>query len=290
MTNKKSTTSEFASHFLTSNVILGHSGNLGSEFLKFYGASNEAIPIDRRMTKSWILEGSISEIRCHLAQIRKNTEKLNLFICTGTIDPKDESGVYLVNDLFPRKIVTACEELDVSVITFGTVQEGWDLNNHYINSKRQFSEWLEQKKPTHVYNFKLHTLYGGYRTDNNLFLSQIVRSIKSGSKFRMSSGFQIREYHLQSQVTEYVNYFLRSGALDFPKHISHGKPITLRNLAEYIFDRFSLDQLLEFDDSINIRDDNFSKVYDASIPGHFIPDASLASIGDWIERRLHEEL
>lgn len=273
---------------LTSNVILGHSGNLGGEFLKLYGTTIGTIPIDGQLTKSWIKESSVSSIRRFLEKIRKRTEKLNLFVCTGMTNPTKEFETNLINNLFPRKIVEACEDLDIKIITFGTVQEDWALNNYYIDSKRQFSIWLEQLKPNYVHNFKLHTLYGGERTDNNLFLSQIIRSLKSSAKFTMTNGLQIREYHHQTQVTEYIDYFLKFNSINHPKHISHGQPTTLRNLANYIFDRFCLTELLDFNHSINTQEDNFNKVYDRTIPEHFNPDFSLMGIGDWIERRLHE--
>ena len=275
-------------HFLTSNVILGQSGNLGREFLNLYGASIGTILIDRQLTKTWISESSVSDIRSYLQAIRKKTQKLNLFVCTGMTDPKKEAEVNLVNNLFPKKIVEASENLDIRIITFGTVQEDWNLNNHYIDSKRQFSMWLEQSNTDYVCNFKLHTLYGGIRTDNNLFLSQIIRCLESGIKFKMSSGLQIREYHHQAQVTEYIDFLLNSETLDHPHHISHGQPISLRNLAEYIFDRFCVKELLDIDHSINVQEDNFNRVYDRTIPGRFDPDFSLVRIGDWIERRLHE--
>ena len=273
---------------LTSNVILGQSGNLGREFLNLYGASIGTIPIDRQLTKTWISESSVSDIRSYLQAIRKKTQRLNLFVCTGMTDPKKEAEVNLVNNLFPKKIVEASENLDIRIITFGTVQEDWNLNNHYIDSKRQFSMWLEQSNTGYVCNFKLHTLYGGIRTDNNLFLSQIIRCLESGIKFKMSSGLQIREYHHQAQVTEYIDFLLKSETLDHPHHISHGQPISLRNLAEYIFDRFCVKELLDIDHSINVQEDNFNRVYDRTIPGRFDPDFSLVRIGDWIERRLHE--
>ena len=288
MSTSNSNNDEVNLQSLTSNVILGQSGNLGREFLKLYGASIGTIPIDRQLTRSWISEGSVSDIRSYLQAIRKNTQGLNLFVCTGMTDPKKEFEVNLVNNLFPKKIVEASENLDIKIITFGTVQEDWNLNNHYIDSKRQFSVWLEQLDADYVHNFKLHSLYGGVRTDNNLFLSQIIRSLESGRKFKMSSGLQIREYHHQAQVTEYIDYFLKSEALDHPHHISHGQPVSLRNLAEYIFDRFCVKELLDIDHSINVQEDNFNRVYDRTIPGRFNPDFSLVRIGDWIERRLHE--
>lgn len=288
MSTRKSNSDGVDSQFLTSNVILGQSGNLGHEFLKLYGAGIGTITIDRQLTKSWISEGSVSDIRRYLQEIRRKTQRLNLLICTGITDPRKEFEVNLVNNLFPKKIVEASENLDIRIVTFGTVQEDWNLSNHYIDSKRQFSKWLEQFNPDYVLNFKLHTLYGGIRTDNNLFLSQIIRSLESRAKFKMSSGLQIREYHHQAQVTEYIDYFLKSEALDHPHHISHGQPISLRNLAEYIFDRFYLRELLDIDHSIHVKEDNFNRVYDRTIPGRFGPDFSLVRIGDWIERRLHE--
>lgn len=288
MSTRKSNNDGVKTQFLTSNMILGETGNLGREFLKLYGAGIGTIPIDRQLTKSWISEGSVSEIRSYLEVIRKKTQGLNLIVCTGMTDPKKMFEVNLVNYLFPKKLVEASENLDIKVVTFGTVQEDWNLNNYYIDSKRQFSMWLDQSNTSYVSNFKLHTLYGGTRTDNNLFLSQIIRCLESKTKFKMSRGLQIREYHHQAQVTEYIDYFLKSETIGYPHHISHGQPISLRNLAEYIFDRFCVKELLDIDHSINVQEDNFSKVYDRTIPRHFDPDFSLVRIGDWIERRLHE--
>lgn len=288
MSTSKTSNNEVNLQSSTSNLILGHSGNLGREFLKLYGASNGTIPIDRQLTRYWVSEGSVSDIRSYLQTIRKNSQKMNLFVCTGMTDPTNVFEVNLVNNMFPIKIVEASENLDIKIITFGTVQEDWDLSNHYIDSKRHFSKWLEQSNPDYVRNFKLHTLYGGIRTDNNLFLSQIIRSLESGREFKMTSGLQIREYHHQAQVTEYIDYLLNSDPLDRPSHISHGQPVTLRNLAEYIFDRFRVKELLNIDHSINVREDNFNRVYARTIPGRFDPDTSLIRIGDWIERRLHE--
>ncbi len=288
MPTSKTNNDEVDLQSLTSNVILGQSGNLGREFLKLYGANIGTIPIDRQLTRYWISEGSVSDIRSYLQAIRKNRQELNLFVCTGMTDPKKVFEVNLVNNIFPKKIVQASENLDIKIVTFGTVQEDWDLSNHYIDSKRQFSKWLEQSNTDYVRNFKLHTLYGGIRTDNNLFLSQIIRSLESGREFKMTSGLQIREYHHQAQVTEYIDYLLKSEPLDHPRHISHGQPVSLRNLAEYIFDRFRVKELLNIDPSINVREDNFNRVYARTIPGCFDPDFSLVRIGDWIERRLHE--
>jgi len=289
MSTENSSSRKLISRSTALNIIIGCSGNLGNEFLKFYSQPGESMPISRELTRSWISQNSIAEIEGYLRIHRGNREKANLFLCTGVTDPQNEIDSNIVNNKFPRNVVLACENLDIKVVTFGTIQEDWSLSNPYIESKRQFSEWLKKESPGFVRNFKLHTLYGGPRLDNKLFLSQIIGSLKSRTKFKMSTGLQIREYHHQSQVTAYVDYLLNFAVGNVPQHISHGNPHSLRATAEYLFNRFNLVDLLEFGNTIDVHGENFHTVYDRTIPDNFDPDFSLTSIGDWIEKRLYDK-
>lgn len=77
-----------------------------------------------------------------------------------------------------------------------------------------------------------------------MFLGQILSALARRSEFRMSPGGQSREYH---HIEDEVRAIARlqasgcSGSLD----LSHGAPLTLKDLAEQVFTAFGCPELLK---------------------------------------------
>ena len=166
----------------------------------------------------------------------------------GVIDPNwDEKELFQINFLLPANIIRAISHSDVRLVTFGTVLENIEslnTSNAYLRSKLKLHDFIQENLNTNVLHLQMHTWYGGSKNPNHMFLGQVLDSIKNKTRFKMSSGNQLREYHHISDDVEALKHVLDS---DFRGivHISHGNPLRLKNLALAIFEYFDEMDLLE---------------------------------------------
>lgn len=268
--------------------ILGSNGNLGRSITKLYDDYSPMQVISRVDCINWESERSIAEIRDYFRARTDNHEKNRLYICSGITDPDQRNLNLAINFEMPKNLILACEKLNFEFVTFGTIQEEFELSNHYIDSKRLFSNWVRTSDLPNVDNYKLHTLFGGHRFDNSMFLSQILAALLKNERFFMSSGAQIREYHHISDIAQIVDWYSKRRGISVDK-ISHGKPLPLRSIAEYIFERFDRLELLIIDETRSTAGENFNRVFPNTLPPGFQDRDVLPEIGDWIQKQLELE-
>jgi len=267
--------------------IIGTNGRLGSAIrLSVNGRSINLLP--RSVYENWWKDDSIDDIR-HFFSLQQST-KTSVLIAAGILDPKvSEEEHFKVNFFLPRNIIVATSDLGIRVVTFGTVSEHFQSEvNSYIRSKKMLSDYILSnpdlaKSTIHV---RLHTLFGGREPNDFMFLGKIYNSLALGHSMEMTSGRQLREYHHVDDDVSAIWKILKSdctGAID----LNHGSPITLRDLAEYLFCRFNSGGSLSLGSLPEPTAENYERVFHPH-PLYENTDfrLSLPAIGDYIENSL----
>jgi nucleoside-diphosphate-sugar epimerase len=96
-----------------------------------------------------------------------------------------------------------------------------------------------------------------------MFLGQIYTSLRDKTPFHMSSGKQLRELHHVDDDVLIIEAALRKGTIK-QIVISHGKPLQLNEVADYLFNSFGLRELLRKNVLPDNPYDNYSKIFAAS--------------------------
>lgn len=169
----------------------------------------------------------------------------NIFICAAITNPvSDAIQIEKVNVDLPLWI--AQQNIKANIITFGTTLENRiEISNRYVDSKRNLLSRLKQLENPFIH-FQLNTLYGICEPKKHMFLYDLYKSISSCSTLKMSSGYQLREYHHYFDVVSIVLEEIRQssqGVID----ISNGNPISLRELATGVCENLNSNIHIEFD-------------------------------------------
>jgi nucleoside-diphosphate-sugar epimerase len=137
-----------------------------------------------------------------------------------------------------------------------------DSENKYVQSKVVLNKYVADivKDREMVIHIQLHTLYGIGLPSSFMFLGQILSSLKSNSIFEMTSGHQLREYHHVEDAAFAIREITGS-SINGVMHLSHGQPIELGELAEYIFLHFGKLSLLKKGALPDPYADNFNLSY-----------------------------
>ena len=241
--------------------IVGSNARLAKAIIKYY-KNCEIILIEREVYRGW---GNV-ESRESIFNFFKNKlcENSIIFITSGILNSKEDfKSIESVNYYLPWNIIRALEGIDSRIITFGTILEKIrNTQNSYIKSKIKLSDKIEKFKSntTNVTHFQLHTLYGYGLPSSFMFLGQIYNSLKNNLEFKMSSGFQFREYHHLDDVVKSVDFILshnEKGVIE----ITSGNGIMLRNLALEIFKKFKCRSLLKISAINDIKNEKLSNDY-----------------------------
>lgn len=224
-------------------LILGSNGNIAKTLASIFPSST-IIPRQEYLT--W-LDNGVTNLNSIISN--QNLAPKFIFNCVGITNPAfDESLLLKLNYELPKLLLSSTLDEIPKIITFGTVMENiqkYALTNNYLKSKFLFREWLlHSNQNSNFLHLQLHTLYGGPRIHEHMFLGQIHSAIKNRKPFSMSAGIQIREYHHIHDDANAALDFLRRGMTGILP-ISHGDPIKLCDLAEYIFGYFDSQNLLE---------------------------------------------
>jgi nucleoside-diphosphate-sugar epimerase len=229
------------------NVVLGAGGRLGGAIAAFLPRDRVATP-PRPVYADWWQAGAVDRI-CRFLEAQGSSPG-TVYVAAGLIDPRRPAEEHLqVNYQLARNVVEGATRLGFRVMTFGTVMEqmaGDDTANPYYSSKIRLGRFMEEfgaasKLALHV---RIHTLYGGPPPDGFMFLGQIYRALAQRSDFRMSPGAQLREYHHVEDEVRAIARLLESGCCG-ALTLSHGAPLTLKDLAEHIFAAFECPELLK---------------------------------------------
>jgi len=242
--------------------LVGSSGRLGRAIAKEF-FDEEIQCLDRSIYRGWECPSSVPYIRGFF-DTPQNKDGATIFVASGLLDPtlsRDE--LLFVNYYLPKNIIDAVSKIDAKVITFGTVLEGLlSTQNNYVQSKTFLNEYVKATADecNRVLHVQLHTLYGLGQPSPFMFLGQILSALREDAQFKMTSGRQLREYHHFLDVTKAVRHMVNS-SLAGVVNLSHGKPVSLRDIANRIFEAFDKDYLLQVGAIPEPLEENYDRLF-----------------------------
>jgi nucleoside-diphosphate-sugar epimerase len=265
-------------------VLLGENGVIGSALYRELKEKNVRI-FSKSIVESWIATGK-SDLNSAFSNLSPGSVIIN---CVGLVDPlRSLDDHHLINYEFPKNLRIACDLFSLKLVTFGSILEDNEEKAHedrYLNSKNKFSQFILGANPlTKHLHLQLHTIYGGVRNHPNMFIEQIRRSILLQKEFCMSSGEQIREFHhVADEATAIIE--LISQDLSGIYQVNAGNQMQIKELANRIFLKFNMLELLKFDHLLN-KVDVFNVTYKklAQIE-HLDFREPIAGVIDYIERK-----
>lgn len=240
--------------------LIGARGRLGQAIATEFADSN-IVSLDRTIYQDWSRAGA-DDLVARFFDERAGDEA-TIFVASGLLDPRlPPEDLSKVNYLLPRNVIDGATKLGVKVVTFGTVMEGLLASkNPYIQSKVALGEYVayvaSADKP--VVHIQIHTLYGVENPSPFMFLGQMLSAIKEEQPFRMTSGRQLREYHHladEAVALRRISDIAAPGVVN----LSHGKPVSLKDVAESVFDAFGMNHLLQVGALPEPPDENYDKV------------------------------
>lgn len=240
--------------------IVGSRGRLGQAIGRQYNAAQVKC-IEREVYEDWAEADASLRIQDYFSKHAPSGSVV--YICSGLLDPRlPAEQLHAVNFKLPQNIICTLSPLGFRTVTFGTAMEDTLTENPYVQSKRLLGQLVQQMhgqefQPTHV---RIHTLYGADEPSPFMFLGQMLSAIRSKTPFQMTQGRQLREYHhvdddayaITSLVTRNI-----SGVVE----LSHGQPVSLRALAEAIFQALDASHLLQIGALPEPAQENFNEVF-----------------------------
>lgn len=239
------------------NFILGAKGRLGQALLREYGAAASAVP--RAVYADWGDAGATAAIRRWFQQHAAPGDTVH--VTCGLLDPSLPADEHRrVNTLLPMNVATAVDGLDLQVVSFGTVlEEVMKAPNAYVASKLELARFAAAPG-ARLLHLRLHTLYGGGPPTAFMFLGLMLDALRAGRPFPMTPGTQLREYHHVDDEARAVRALCRRPSRG-PLALSHGKPVTLRRLAEAVFSAAGRPDLLQLGVLPAPPEDNYGSVF-----------------------------
>jgi nucleoside-diphosphate-sugar epimerase len=218
-------------------IIIGSEGNLARALKKMYP---DASVIPRQQYLSW---RNTSDVKKSI-----NCKNIDVFVAIGVLSKDaDKENLDLINYKIPTFIADAISDNCSRIITFGTIMERYVnvfTTNRYVESKHRLNLYLQNNISSDNYShFLIHTLYGGIKANSDMFLGQLFNSVRLHSKFPMSNGLQVREYHHIDDDLSAIKHCLKNN-LGGVQEISHGESIRLREIALSVLTHFNLTNFL----------------------------------------------
>jgi nucleoside-diphosphate-sugar epimerase len=246
------------------NFVLGGTGRLGQALLREHGAGHAAA-VPRAVYAGWGDSDAPAGIRAWFQQHAQAGD--TVYVTCGLLDPSlPPTDHRRVNTLLPMHVATAAEGLGIQVVSFGTVLEQLVVQgpNAYVASKLELAQFAAASG-SQLLHLRLHTLYGGGPPAPFMFLGLMLAALKAGRPFPMTPGAQLREYHHVQDEARAVRALCqqpRRGTLA----LSHGQPVTLRQLAEAVFSAAGQPGLLQVGALPGPAEDNYGSVFSVT-PG-----------------------
>lgn len=240
--------------------LIGARGRLGQAIAHEY-ADNGIVSVDRSIYEDWSQPG-VADLISRYFDKRSNGD-MTVFVASGLLDPTlSQEDLLRVNYHLPKNLIDGAAKLGIKIITFGTVMEGFlQSKNPYIQSKTALGEYVSAvaaaDKP--AIHLQIHTLYGVGQPSPFMFLGQMLTAIRDNVPFKMTSGRQLREYHHLSDEAKAIRQIANSappGVLN----VSHGKPLSLRAIAESVFQALGKDDLLRVGSLPEPQEENYEKI------------------------------
>lgn len=241
-------------------LLLGGSGVLGHALQEKFN-SREITLVNRENVMKWMSKDGSSHIE---AFIERLPIKPSLIVnAVGITNPSAlESELMAANFQLPSNLITAGKFYRAKVVTFGSIMEEVphsSNSNKYLKSKLLFKDFLASGNTagSNFLHLQIHTWYGGIKLHEHMFLGQLLRAIHETSRFEMSEGSQLREYHHilddMKAVAELIS--LKSSGIH---QINHGEPHSLKAIAEHILGACGLQGLLSLGSLPTPERDNFN--------------------------------
>ncbi|MFT0521181.1 NAD-dependent epimerase/dehydratase family protein [Pseudomonas faucium] len=267
--------------------ILGSRGRLGQALAAQYDPS-DVVCVERSVYEAWSDSAASADIKAYFSPRR--TAQSVIYICSGLLDPRLSAQALLaVNYQLPRNVIESVADLGIRVVTFGTAMEHTLTTNSYVRSKLRLSEYVEHASArgiaaTHI---RIHTLYGCGEPSPFMFLGQILNALRNDIPFAMTLGRQLREYHHVDDDAMAIKVLI-DAEVNAVVDLSHGRPVTLRSLAEAIFSSLDKSHLLQLGAVPEPAEENFDVVFDVPVALTGMPfrDASSAVV-EYIKSRMN---
>jgi len=226
-------------------LIIGGGSRIAHEFIRTNPLEQFHI-VNRPTVERWLDGEATNELELFFSDL--DDLPTEVLVLSGVTNPHSIPDVInSVNVRLPEKIIAVCADLSIPVSTFGSILETLGpTDNRYIESKLRLSEIVSgyHAAGAKVRHFRLHTVYGSGEPARHMFVGMMANSIQDRREFKMSSGEQLREYHHTEDLMNALRAL--SGAWLSPiVSVSNGNPITLRSLAESVFESFGVAHLLK---------------------------------------------
>lgn len=240
--------------------ILGARGRLGQALAARYDP-DDVICLGRDVYQEWSEPGAVPAIRTFFADCPPAPHVI--YICSGLLDPRLTAGELMaINYRLPRNVIESVAELNIRVVTFGTAMEHALANNSYVQSKLKLSEYVDEinAQTPRALHVRIHTQYGSGEPSPFMFLGQILTALRTDRPFAMTQGRQLREYHHVEDDAKAIQSLVAKN-LSGIVELSHGSPVSLRSLAQGIFDAFGKAHLLQLGALPEPVQENFDRVF-----------------------------
>ncbi len=224
--------------------LVGARGRLGQAIAYEY-ADNKIMSLDRSIYENWAIPGLQDQVSRYFD--KRSKEGATVFVASGLLDPKlSQEDLLRVNYHLPKNLIDGAAKLGIKIITFGTVMEGLlQSRNPYIQTKIKLGEYISAAAAngSPAIHLQLHTLYGVGQPSSFMFLGQMLAAIRDNVQFKMTSGRQLREYHHLVDEAKAIRKIADS-TLSGIVNVSHGKPLSLKIIADGVFQALGRDDLL----------------------------------------------
>lgn len=268
--------------------LIGGRGRLGQAIAREY-ADTDVVLLDRALYEEWSRDGAEREIAQYFE--RQAGESL-VFVASGLLDPRLPPELLQgVNFHLPKNLIAAVSPLGMKVVTFGTAMEAFSgARNAYVESKRSLSEYVNTsiRSGCAALHLQIHTLYGMGVPTPFMFLGQILNAIRRGAPFSMTSGRQLREYHHLEDEARAIRWLAESAASGTIA-LSHGNPLSLKEIAETVFEALGKSELLRVGVLADPVEENFEKIFEpVMLPPDIKFRESLPAIIEYVKACLSE--
>lgn len=240
--------------------LIGGRGRLGQAIAHEY-ADSGVVSLGRSIYEGWSQAGAVDKISRYFDT--RSNECSTIFVASGLLDPNlSQDDLLRVNYQLPKNLIDGAAKLGIKVITFGTVMEGLlKSKNPYIQTKTALGEYARAvaSLANPAIHMQIHTLYGIGQPSPFMFLGQMLTSILHNTPFRMTSGRQLREYH---HLTDEAKAIRKLAKVASPGvvNVSHGKPLSLRAIAENVFTVLGKEELLHVGALPEPSEENYEQV------------------------------
>lgn len=267
-------------------VLLGSSGILGTGFEAKLKEKN-VTKTPRLEVETWLGETGYSSMRKYLAKLEPNTTVINAI---GLTDPKTTfDQMNRLNFVLPKQLLSIINELELNLITFGTILEKnifLTEGNNYMKIKNDFFNYIQESPPSKSHlHIQLHTIYGGERSHKHMLIDQIFNALAHKNQFEMSSGLQVREYHHIEDEMNAISKILESTQFGVVE-LNAGNAIQIKQLATEIFSEFGELSLLKFNPERDVAE-VFNHFYEkSSLLAEIHFRDSISGVIDYLKKRL----